>query len=72
MRLRNVWVTALGLTLAASMVACGGKKDTGAPAESAAPSGGQKVDAATAGVAAQPAMPAMDLATARAGQDLIS
>jgi hypothetical protein len=49
MRLRNVWVTALGLTLAASMVACGGKKDTGAPAESAAPSGGQKVDAATAG-----------------------
>jgi hypothetical protein len=31
-----------------------------------------RIDAATAGVAAQPAMPAMDPATARAGQDLIS
>jgi anti-anti-sigma factor len=33
---------------------------------------GHRVDAATAGVAAQPAMPAMDLATARTGQDPIS
>ena len=47
MRLRNMWVSALGLTLAASVVACGGKKDTTA-ADSSAPSG-QKVDAATAG-----------------------
>jgi anti-anti-sigma factor len=31
-----------------------------------------RIDAATAGVAAQPAMPASDPATARAGQDLIS
>ncbi len=38
----------------------------------AVPVRGHRIDAATAGVAAQPAMPAMDLATARAGQDLIS
>jgi anti-anti-sigma factor len=38
----------------------------------AIPVRGHRIDAATAGVAAQPAMPAMDLATARAGQDLIS
>ncbi len=48
MRLRNMWVSALGLTLAASVVACGGNKETSAPADSAS-SGGQKVDAATAG-----------------------
>jgi hypothetical protein len=36
------------------------------------PARGHRIDAVTAGVAAQPAMPAMDLATARAGQDLIS
>jgi plastocyanin len=48
MRLRHMWVSALGLTLAASVVACGGKKETSAPAESAG-SSGQKVDAATAG-----------------------
>ena len=47
MRLRNMWVSALGLTLAASIVACGGSKET-APAESTAPSGKQ-VDSATAG-----------------------
>ena len=51
MRLRSMWVSALGLTLAASVVACGGgSKDTAAPAESAASAGGgQKVDPATAG-----------------------
>jgi anti-sigma B factor antagonist len=38
----------------------------------AVPVRGHRIDAVTAGVAAQPAMPAMDLATARAGQDLIS
>jgi plastocyanin len=48
MRLRNMWVSALGLTLAASVVACGGNKETSAPAESAA-SSAQKIDAATAG-----------------------
>jgi Carboxypeptidase regulatory-like domain len=50
MRLRSMWVSALGLALAASVVACGGgnKETAGAPAESAA-SGGQKVDPATAG-----------------------
>ena len=42
MRLRNIWV---GLTLAASMVACGGSKETSAPE----PAAGQKVDPATAG-----------------------
>ena len=37
MRLRTMWVSALGLTLAASVVACGGgSKETSAPAESAA------------------------------------
>ena len=53
MRLRNVWVGALGLACAASLVACGGSKSTSdAPAESAASpaaSAGQKVDPATAG-----------------------
>ena len=38
----------------------------------AVPARGHRIDAATAGVAAQPAMPAMDPATARAGRDLIS
>ena len=51
MRLRSMWVSALGLTLAASVVACGGgSKETAAPAETAAAAGGgQKVDPATAG-----------------------
>ena len=64
MRLRNVWfsgssslssrlacVTLAGLTLAASVTACGGGGSS-APAESAAPAAapaGQRVDAATAG-----------------------
>ena len=49
MRLRSMWVSALGLMLAASVMACGGgSKET--PAETAAPAGGgQKVDPATAG-----------------------
>jgi hypothetical protein len=53
MRLRNVWATALGFALAASMVACGGSKETSSTsAEPGAPGGtpaGQKVDMATAG-----------------------
>ena len=50
MRLRSMWVSALGLALAVSVVACGGgSKETAAPAESAASGGGQKVDPATAG-----------------------
>jgi len=54
MRLRNVWVCALGLTAAMSL-ACGGGSSSGTSSTSApagAPSGagaGQKVDAATAG-----------------------
>ncbi len=52
MRVRNIWIGALGLALAASITACGGKKDdlddtgggAGAPAAT-----GPKVDAATAG-----------------------
>ncbi|HUK36697.1 MAG TPA: carboxypeptidase regulatory-like domain-containing protein [Vicinamibacterales bacterium] len=52
MRVRNFWIGALGVVLAASLTACGGKKDDldegGAPAGAAA-GGGPKVDAATAG-----------------------
>ena len=52
MRVRNLWIGALGLMLAASVAACGGKKDDldEGPAGGAAVSGGgPKVDAATAG-----------------------
>jgi plastocyanin len=52
MRLRNVWVYALGLTLAASVAACGGGSapaSTDSAAGGAAPAAGQKVDPATAG-----------------------
>jgi len=53
MRLRNVWVSALGFAFAASMVACGGSQETSnKSAEPTAPAGtpaGQKVDTATAG-----------------------
>ena len=53
MRLRNLWVYGLGLTLATSVVACGGgsqetSNTSAAPAASGA-AGGQKVDPATAG-----------------------
>jgi plastocyanin len=53
MRLRNLWVYGLGLTLATSVVACGGgsqetSNTSAAPATSGA-AGGQKVDPATAG-----------------------
>ena len=51
MRVRNFWIGALGLVLAASITACGSKKDDldeGGPA-GAASGGGPKVDAATAG-----------------------
>ena len=51
MRLRNVWGSALGFTLAASVVACGGSSGTSStssetPAGAAA---GQKVDMSTVG-----------------------
>ena len=52
MRLRNAWVSALGLSLAATVVACGGgnKEISNTSAESSAAAGsGQKVDTATAG-----------------------
>ena len=53
MRLRNVWVYALGFTLAASVSACGGGQETSSTsAEPSAPSGaagGTRVDTATAG-----------------------
>ena len=53
MRLRNVWVSGLGLAFAVSVVACGGSKETsttsGAPSAPAGTPSGQKVDAATAG-----------------------
>ena len=48
MRLRNIWACAVGVTLAASVAACGGgSQETSAPAPVA--TGGQKVDPATAG-----------------------
>jgi hypothetical protein len=53
MRLRNVWVGALALALAATVAACGGKQETSSTSgEPSAPGGtpaGQKVDSATAG-----------------------
>src|SRR6476620_1697604 len=55
MRLRNVWVGALGLAVAASLAACGGgskSDDSDIPADTGgaqATGSGPKVDAATAG-----------------------
>jgi plastocyanin len=53
MRLRNTWVSLLGITLATTMVACGGSQETSSKsAEPSSPSStpaGQKVDTATAG-----------------------
>jgi plastocyanin len=53
MRLRNVWVSVLGLSFATSLVACGGSQETSsksaAPSSPAAAGAGQKVDTATAG-----------------------
>jgi plastocyanin len=53
MRSRNVWVHALGLTLAATVAACGGgteaPRPTGESAAAPAAAGGQRVDPATAG-----------------------
>jgi plastocyanin len=55
MRLSNVWVSALGFTLAATLTACGGGQESSsstssAPAGSTAPAaGGMRVDEATAG-----------------------
>jgi plastocyanin len=50
MRLRNVWVSVMGVVFAASLVACGGGQDASksAASSSSAP-GAQKVDMATAG-----------------------
>jgi plastocyanin len=48
MRLRNVWVHALGVTLSVSLAACGGGQESSAPATTAAP-GATKVDSSTAG-----------------------
>src|SRR6185369_8544364 len=53
MRVRNIWIGMLAVALAASITACGGKKDdldsdTGGSA-AATGGGGPKVDAATAG-----------------------
>jgi hypothetical protein len=51
MRLRSLWISALGLALAASVMACGGgSKESTSEAPAGAPSGGgKKVDPATAG-----------------------
>src|SRR6266566_3057583 len=49
MRLRNVWVSTLGLALTASMVACGGSKETSSTSATPESPAGQKVDMATAG-----------------------
>jgi len=51
MRLRNVWISTLGLALAATIVACGGNKETASTStpEAGTTPAGQKVDPATAG-----------------------
>jgi len=54
MRLRNIWMSALGLTLSVAVTACGGGQESSSsapePAGSGAPAaGGGRVDAATAG-----------------------
>jgi len=52
MRLRNVWVCALGLSLAVSVAACGGSGTSSTSGSTSSPAGtpaGQKVDSATAG-----------------------
>ena len=50
MRVRSIWIGMLGVALAASIAACGGKKDDlDSDAGGAASGGGPKVDAATAG-----------------------
>src|SRR5438128_1077425 len=51
MRLRNIWVCTLGVTLAASAFACGGSKsnESAEPSAPASAAAGQKVDTATAG-----------------------
>jgi plastocyanin len=53
MRLRNVWVSLAGITLALNMVACGGSQETSNksadPSSPSATPAGQRVDTATAG-----------------------
>ena len=50
MRVRTMWIGILGVALALSITACGGKKDDlDAPDAAGAGGGGPKVDAATAG-----------------------
>jgi len=48
MRLRNIWISTLGLALAGSMVACGGGSKSADSAPAAAP-GAQKIDMSTVG-----------------------
>ena len=49
MRLRNMWVSTLGVALAVSVVACGGGQSSSSESAPAAAPGATKVDAATAG-----------------------
>ena len=49
MRLRNVWVSVIGLSLAASVVACGGGTKETSFTSAEPPPGATKVDTATAG-----------------------
>lgn len=50
MRLRNVWISAFGITLSVLVVACGGGgQESSGTTESAAPAGAMRVDPATAG-----------------------
>jgi plastocyanin len=49
MRLRNIWVSALGVAVAVSVLACGGgNQSTSSEPSAPAATGGQKVDTATA------------------------
>src|ERR1700750_1527365 len=54
MRLRKAWVGLLGMTIAATIVACGGGETSNKSGDTSAPSAtpaGQRVDTATAGTA---------------------
>src|SRR5215471_3595750 len=49
MRLRSMWMSALGLGLAVAVAACGGGNKESSTESAPAASGGQKIDPATAG-----------------------
>src|SRR6266850_2936165 len=53
MRIRNAWVSLVGITLTATMMACGGSQETSnksaEPSSPSATPAGQRVDTATAG-----------------------